>query len=147
MKPIDRLKAYIDHKDISLNSFDKSIGTSNGYIGKQIKNGASPGADILQKISSIYTDLNLHWLITGEDEMLLSKNKSYISQVNNQTVSEPKVSEQCQGCKQKETRIKELTEFNEMLMKQISEAQKDKEVYRNLLSNMPEAVPSKKQAS
>jgi len=73
MKIIERLNIYIEHKGISLNSFDKSIGTANGYIGKQIKNNASLGADIIEKIVSKYTDLSIEWLITGKGEMINSK--------------------------------------------------------------------------
>lgn len=70
MKIIDRLSQFIEYKGISLNSFDKSIGASNGYIGKQIKNKASIGVDLVEKISSIYPDLSLQWLIKGEGKMI-----------------------------------------------------------------------------
>ena len=69
-KIIDRLAEYIELKDISLNAFDKSIGMSNGYIGKQIKNKASIGGDIIEKIACVHTDLNIDWLITGKGELL-----------------------------------------------------------------------------
>lgn len=78
MKIIHRLASYIEFKGISLNSFDKSIGVANGYIGKQIKNEASIGADIIEKIISIYTDLNLEWLFSGKGEMIKKEGeKSY----------------------------------------------------------------------
>lgn len=70
MRTIDRIKAYIDFKGISLNAFDKSIGAGNGYIGKQIKLSSSIGSDVIEKIISIYTDLNPLWLITGYGEMI-----------------------------------------------------------------------------
>jgi transcriptional regulator with XRE-family HTH domain len=85
MKIITRLHQYIEFKRISLNSFDKSIGVSNGYIGKQIKNEASIGGDILEKISCIYTDLNIDWLITGRGEMLI--NETTEIKIENQTSS------------------------------------------------------------
>jgi hypothetical protein len=70
MKIIERLKEYIEYKSISFNAFDKSIEASNGYIGRQIKNNASIGGDIIEKISCIYSDLNIDWLITGIGKML-----------------------------------------------------------------------------
>jgi len=70
MKIIERLNQFIDYKNISLNMFDKSIGASNGYIGKQIKNNGSIGSDLIQKIFSVYPDLNILWLMTGEGEMI-----------------------------------------------------------------------------
>lgn len=72
MKPIHRLEAYIKYKKLNSSAFDKSINASNGYIGKQIKNNASIGSDVIEKIASVYSDLNINWLITGEGEMLLS---------------------------------------------------------------------------
>jgi hypothetical protein len=70
MKIISRLQQYIEYKNISLNAFDKSIDASNGYIGRQIKNQASVGGDVIEKISCVYADLNIEWLITGKGEML-----------------------------------------------------------------------------
>lgn len=68
---INRLKLFIDHKGISLNAFDKSINAGNGYTGRQIKNQASIGSDILEKIFSTYPDLNINWLFTGNGSMTL----------------------------------------------------------------------------
>ncbi|WP_378186853.1 hypothetical protein ACE939_00710 [Aquimarina sp. W85] len=70
MKPIDRLEQFIKHKGLSLNKFDVSIGRTGGYTGRQIKNKASIGTDIIQEISCIYKELDIHWLITGEGDML-----------------------------------------------------------------------------
>lgn len=73
MKLINRLESYIKYKELSLNAFDKSIGAANGYIGKQIKADGSIGSDAIEKISSIYTDLNLHWLVTGAGSMIVGE--------------------------------------------------------------------------
>ena len=80
MKIIHRLKQYIELKSISLNAFDKSIKASNGYIGKIIKNDGSLGGDVIERISSVYTDLNLIWLINGTGEMLKSQEKQDVQQ-------------------------------------------------------------------
>lgn len=74
MKIIDRLAAYIEYKGMSLNSFDKSICAANGYIGKQIKNQASIGVDMIERIVSIYRDLSVEWLITGMGNMIKGDN-------------------------------------------------------------------------
>lgn len=73
-KAIQRLKEFIDYKSISLNSFDVSIGASNGYIGRMIKNNASIGSDVIEKISCVFPELNLIWLITGEGDMTRMQN-------------------------------------------------------------------------
>lgn len=74
MKTIERLKQFIDYKGISLNSFDKIIGSSNGYIGKQIKNNASIGSDVLEIIFSTFDDINPIWVLTGNGGMVKSYN-------------------------------------------------------------------------
>ena len=76
-KIIDRLNEYIEIKGISLNAFDKSVGASNGYIGKQIKSRGSIGGDIIEKISCTYEDLNIEWLITGRGEMTYRESPSF----------------------------------------------------------------------
>lgn len=86
MKTITRLKEFIDYKQVSLNAFDKLIGAANGYIGKAIKNNASIGTDVIEKIISIYPDLNPGWLLTGEGGML--KNYAITPGVSN-LVNEP----------------------------------------------------------
>lgn len=81
-KLITRLKDYIDSKGISLNSFDSSIGTSNGYIGRMIKNNGAIGSDVLEKIFSVYADLNPIWLLTGKGRKEISTNTN---------ISEPEI--------------------------------------------------------
>ncbi len=76
MKPIERLQQYIEYRGLSMNSFDSSIGTGNGYIGKQIKKKGSIGSDILEKIFSSYPELNPTWLLTGNGSMLLEENNT-----------------------------------------------------------------------
>ena len=110
MKFIERLKQYIDYKSISLNAFDKSIGASNGYIGKQIKNGASVGSDMVEKIISTYTDLNLEWLITGKGEMLKQdhlKSEKKDDLLGNSSPPDD-LNNVCKVCVEKDKRIQDL---------------------------------------
>lgn len=105
MKIIERLAEYIDKKSISYNAFDISIDASNGYIGKQIKNKASIGGDVIEKIAYKYTDLSLDWLITGKGEMIRGKS-NYNSDFN--IASEPTQDYKCKLCEEKEKRIDAL---------------------------------------
>ncbi|TAG31897.1 MAG: hypothetical protein EAZ35_02275 [Sphingobacteriia bacterium] len=75
MKVIERLQLYFSEKKMSLNSVDKSLNMGGGYFGKQIKNNASIGSDVLQKIILSYPDLNLVWLMTGQGDMILTANE------------------------------------------------------------------------
>ena len=73
MKPIDRLKQYLDYKQIKPGNLDRNIGAGNGYIGKQIKARASVGSDILEKIFQFCPDLNPAWLLTGNGDMIANQ--------------------------------------------------------------------------
>lgn len=65
-----RLGMYIEAKNISYYAFENSIDASRGAISKAVKEGKSIGSNMLEKILSIYTDLNAVWLLTGEGDML-----------------------------------------------------------------------------
>ena len=69
---LERLKQFIDYKDIAISAFEKSIGMSNASFGKSLKNGGTIGADKLGNILHTYPEINLYWLITGEGNMLNS---------------------------------------------------------------------------
>lgn len=77
MKIIDRILLFINHKNMSMRSFDMSIGVGNGYTSKQSKSGASVGSDVLERIIDTYPDLNPLWLITGKGDMIL-ENKNLL---------------------------------------------------------------------
>jgi len=80
MKIVDRIKKFIEHKELSLRRFDESIGMSKGYMSRQIKANASIGSDVLERMLDTYPELNPIWLLKGEGEMLLP---------NGRRVSEP----------------------------------------------------------
>ena len=61
----ERIKEYVKYKGLSMRSFEKSIGVSNGTIGNAAKKGTDIGSSILSKIIEIYPDINPAWLLTG----------------------------------------------------------------------------------
>ena len=66
----ERLKQFLEYLKIGQNAF----GEKCGFSGSLINNSkGSIGSEILNKISIVYPELNLVWLITGNGEM---KNKS-----------------------------------------------------------------------
>lgn len=65
-----RLSAFITHRNISISEFEKSISASNGSIRKAIKGNNSLVSDKLEKIFSLYPELNPTWLLTGQGQML-----------------------------------------------------------------------------
>jgi len=72
MNTTERLFYFIRCKNISVNKFSKEIGVSNAYFSKQKKSKGSIGSHIIEKIVSIYPEINLEWLLTGKGDMLKS---------------------------------------------------------------------------
>ena len=62
-----RLKIYIEYKQISIREFERSCGLSNGYVGG-ITQTIMPNK--LSDIAQHYPDLNPGWLLTGDGSML-----------------------------------------------------------------------------
>jgi len=60
----ERLILYLKHKKLSQGKFEKSIGMSNGYV-TNIRQSIQP--DKLEKIASQFPDLNISWLLVGEE--------------------------------------------------------------------------------
>jgi len=67
---IDRLGQFIDHLEISVRSFENTIGASNGLIRKAITNKTDIQSKWISAIVDNYPQLNLDWLLTGKGEMI-----------------------------------------------------------------------------
>lgn len=70
-KIVERIKEYMDFRQISIAAFEKSIGLSNASFNKTLRTGGAIGTDKLEKILSAYPELNPHWLMTGEGPMVI----------------------------------------------------------------------------
>jgi hypothetical protein len=86
LKPMDRLSEFIQYMRLSPRAFEMSIGISNGYFAKQMKNG-SIGSNILQKIHDKYKILDIKWIITGEGQMII---KRHIKRIGDPEIDEMK---------------------------------------------------------
>lgn len=132
MKIIDRIQTLIEYKGLSYNKFDELIEVGNGYIGKQIKRSGSVGGDIIEKIVSIFPDVNPVWLIKGEGEMIIDPKSYPLSamegDIERMMVSEPETpynSGRGDPCRDKERIIEQQRETIEIL-KQSLEIMKDR---------------------
>lgn len=67
MRLIDRLFEYLSCNNLSAYEFEHTCGLSNGYLGKQLKGKGTVGSNVLEKIKYHYPDLDLLWLLTGEE--------------------------------------------------------------------------------
>ncbi|WGK93761.1 MULTISPECIES: helix-turn-helix transcriptional regulator [Flavobacterium] len=66
----ERIKQFIDYKRLSVNKFSDSVGASNSYFNKTIKNNTTIGSDRLESILRTYPEINPLWLLTGKGNML-----------------------------------------------------------------------------
>ncbi len=66
-----RIKIIIDNFNENISSFSKKIGVSNNVtIGRIINENRKPSFEILNKILKEYPQINCHWLLTGEGQMM-----------------------------------------------------------------------------
>lgn len=78
----NRVKEVIDFQGISIRQFEISIGASNGYYGSMKD---EMNSKYLRNISSVYPNISIEWLVTGEGSMLKSGavNSTQITQTAN----------------------------------------------------------------
>lgn len=65
-----RIKEFIDFKRLTISSFERIVGFSNGSFASQYKNNKSIGSDKIENILKVYPEINPVWLLTGEGSMI-----------------------------------------------------------------------------
>lgn len=122
-----RVKRVIDYHGMSIRQFEISIGASNGYYGSMKD---EMNSKYLRNISSVYPNISIEWLVTGEGSMLKSDsgNITQITQTANgnynnqtQTVNSTLAGEVQELTKQ----IQELQQQNAKLIDIISQLTKN----------------------
>ena len=68
-----RLLDFVSYTQLSRRKFQERIGVSNSYI-QNISE--SIGADVMNRISNQFPELNTSWLLTGEGSMLKNTSAS-----------------------------------------------------------------------
>lgn len=100
---LERIKQYIDRKNITIAAFERSIGMSNASFGKSLKNKGAIGTDKLENILTVYPDISPIWILTGAGNMIIDDSQS----------------------NQAEKEITALKAQNDLLREQLSEAQRE----------------------
>lgn len=77
---LNRIKQYIDYKGLTISSFEREVGMSNGSFASQLKNNKTIGVDKLENILSIFPDINIEWLLTGNGPMLKKNERTTIGE-------------------------------------------------------------------
>lgn len=73
MKPIERLAVYCKQYKLHYSSIEEKVNIAKGYLSRQIKNQASIGSDILERIFTAYPSINPTWIFTGKGEPQLNE--------------------------------------------------------------------------
>ena len=71
-----RLRQILDYYNINPTAFSQKIGVAEGTVRKILNKNTTIRSDNLEKISQSFTDIDLHWLITGDGDMLLKNRKT-----------------------------------------------------------------------
>jgi hypothetical protein len=66
----ERIKQYIDYKQVSIRAFEIESSLKNGAVSRVVKNNTSLNGESIASIGRKWEDLNLNWLLTGEGTML-----------------------------------------------------------------------------
>ena len=72
----ERLRQIIEYYGITPHAFSQKIGVSEGTVRKILSENTTIRSDNLEKISQNFTDIDLHWLITGQGDMLLKNRQN-----------------------------------------------------------------------
>jgi transcriptional regulator with XRE-family HTH domain len=70
----ERLNAILKHLRINASQFADEIGVQRASVSHVLSERNKPGFDFVQKILEAYPSISAEWLITGQGEMLKSKN-------------------------------------------------------------------------
>ena len=69
----ERLSVFIKKTGLNRAKFARKTGIDASQLHRMVKGDQDPGSTSLQKISIVFSNLNLRWLLTGEEEMLTTK--------------------------------------------------------------------------
>ena len=64
-----RFMSFIETTGEKPTRFAKKIGISPGYMSDIKNEKKTPGIEVLNKLLSVYPNLNINWLLTGKGEM------------------------------------------------------------------------------
>lgn len=76
MSVIERIYLVIEKTHLNVSEFSESIEVSNGYFAKQKLGKGNVGSQIIEKIVSVYPQVNADWLISGRGKMFYDDSKN-----------------------------------------------------------------------
>jgi hypothetical protein len=67
-----RLKILIESLNLDVRTFSQRIDVAETTTRNYLNRGTKPGAEYLEKVYNSFNEANLHWLLTGKGEPLLT---------------------------------------------------------------------------
>ena len=112
----ERIKEIAINKGIPLGEFFKQLSLApSGFSGEKIKNGTN--SDTIEKIVTLFPDINLYWLITGKGEMLLNE----INTLNTTPENLVSLLDVNKKVEELETRVKKFEDYKDAIQTMIDE--------------------------
>jgi hypothetical protein len=87
----DRIKKIFELKNETINSFSKKCDLNQRTINRHVNEETTVGYDIIYAIASVYPDISMHWLITGDGDMTNQCREDSLNKAN--VIIEMKLSE------------------------------------------------------
>ena len=78
----DRLKEWINSKELSASDFAKQLQIQRSALSHIFSGRNKPSVDVLLKIKNAYPEINLDWLITGELSAHIEADKPKLEESN-----------------------------------------------------------------
>lgn len=80
----DRIKILYENENLSVDEFAKKIGLKTGSIRNMFSRGTYPRFETLNRIINNFSNYSMNWLFTGDGEMKLETNSTFIDEkINN----------------------------------------------------------------
>lgn len=74
---IERIKLVIEREKLSYGAFADSVGMQQSTLSHILNGRNKPSLDVIKKIHQRYKNINLYWLLYGEEPMIIEKGMQY----------------------------------------------------------------------
>lgn len=78
-----RIKAYIDDSQISLNALAKTLKMNQSTVLRQVKGEQTLSSNLVENFLKAYPDVSAEWLMRGIEPMDLGKTAEYVAEKTN----------------------------------------------------------------
>lgn len=124
----DRIQKIIEKEDLSVRSFEASIGCSYGVIYRFLNKGTDISSHWLLKIINKYPHYNVEWIITGVGDVIKGETKTKHPHNNQFDLHQDDLLKEImrlkEECYEKGNRIIALLDENAALKKEIEKMRK-----------------------